>query len=126
MAKEPSLGGPLFEVFFIDPGPLFEPPHISATRVPRKRRNPPLKLQMLLHFYSIIGPFVPEATRTSPAYTQFVQELLRDGLIQRPTKAEREANPGWAYQTTDKGDYLVNALCTVQNPVEKIRFVIPS
>lgn len=91
----------------------------------RPRRNPPLKLAMLLHFYGAAEAFSPDKTRTSMAYTQFVRELLRDGLIERPTHEERAANPGWAYRTTRKGDALVNALCVVPNPVERTRWVIP-
>lgn len=99
---------------------------VTATRVPRPRRNPPMKVNMLLHFYAVCEAFAPEKCRTSPAYTQFVKELLKDGLIERPTKEEREAYPGWAYQTTAKGDALVNAICAVPNPVERVRYVIPS
>ena len=89
-------------------------------------RKPRLKIEMLLHFYCSIGAFAPEATRTSPAYTQFVKELLRDGLIERPTRGEQYANPGWAYRTTVKGATLVKAICAVPHPVEQTRWVIPS
>jgi hypothetical protein len=51
---------------------------------------------------------------------------LKEGLIERPTHEERAASPGWAYRTTDKGDALVNAICTVPNPVAKTRWIIPS
>lgn len=115
MAHEPSLA------FIV----LADRP-VTATRVPRLRRNPPMKVNMLLHFYGVCEAFAPEKCRTSPAYTQFVKELLREGLIERPTKEEREQYPGWAYQTTAKGDALVNAICSVQNPVERTRYVIPS
>lgn len=55
-----------------------------------------------------------------------LKELLRDGLIERPTRGEQYANPGWAYRTTVKGATLVNAICSVPNPVERTRWVIPS
>jgi hypothetical protein len=87
-------------------------------------RNPPLKIAMLLHFHACVDKFAPEETRTSPAYVQFVRELLRDGLIERPDAAAREPYPGWAYRTTPKGDALVNAICAVPNPVE--RWLIPT
>lgn len=91
----------------------------------RKHRNAPLKIAMLLHFYCAAEPFAPETTRTSQAYVQFVKELLRDGLIERPSMMERCEHPGWAYRTTAKGDVLVNAICTVPVPVERTRWVIP-
>ena len=97
-------------------------------REPRPRRDfrPPLKVMMLLHFNFALGPFTPESTRTSPAYTKFVKELLREKLIERPTREEQYENPGWAYRTTEKGDALVKAICAVPNPVEQTRWVIPS
>lgn len=95
-------------------------------KLPKPKRSPPMKIGMLLHFYANAEAFAPEKSRTSAAYTQFVKELLRDGLIERPTKEERADCPGWAYCTTEKGDALVNAICTVQNPVAKTRWVIPS
>jgi len=119
MGVDPSF---LFDVVFID-----TPPERIArpARPQRKKRNKPMKVSMLLHFYACAEPFAPEKCRTSPAYTQFVKELLHDGLIERPSKRERLENPGWAYRTTAKGDALVNAICTVQNPVERVHWVIP-
>jgi hypothetical protein len=93
--------------------------------IPKPRRNPPMKINMLLHFYGCAEAFAPEKCRTSPAYTQFVKELLRDGLIERPTREEREEYPGFAYRTTEKGDAFVHAICTVPTPVAKTRWVIP-
>lgn len=115
MAKEPSIA-------FIDMDALLG----LKWQRPRPRRNPPMKVNMLLHFYACAEAYAPEKCRTSPAYTQFVKELLKDGLIERPTREEREEYPGWAYQTTAKGDALVNAICSVPNPVERTRYVIPS
>jgi len=85
-----------------------------------------MKIAMLMHFYGCCDPFAPECTRTSPAYTQFVKELLRDGLIERPTKQQRQDYPGWAYKTTAKGDVMVNAICTTPQPVERTRWVMPT
>lgn len=95
-------------------------------RKPKPTRAPPMKINMMLHFYAVVGPYAPESARTSPAYTQFVKELLREGLIERPTKEEREHHPGWAYKATAKGAAWVNAICTVPLPVERTRWVIPS
>ena len=53
--------------------------HVS----PKSPRMPPMKVSMLLHFYAVADAFTPEHSRTSRAYTQFVKELLRDGLIER-------------------------------------------
>lgn len=94
--------------------------------LPKPRRNPPLKIAMLMHFYGCAEAFAPEKTRRSMAYVKFVKELLRDGLIERPSERERAQCPGWAYRTTPKGDALVNAICDVQNPIERTRWVIPS
>lgn len=74
---------------------------------------PPMKIAMLLHFYGNCEAFSPEKSRRSEAYTQFVRELLRDGLIERPTDKQRKAFPGWAYKTTDKGRVLVKAIQSV-------------
>jgi hypothetical protein len=90
------------------------------------RRNAPLKVAMLLHFNGAAEAFAPEKTRTSHAYTQFVREMLKDGLIERPTKEQREMYPGWAYKTTAKGTALVNAICSVPNPVARTRWIIPT
>lgn len=105
-------------LFPVEPG--------TKRRLPKPPRNPPMKINMLLHFYACAEAFAPEKCRTSAAYTQFVKELLRDGLIERPSKMERAQYPGWAYRTTPKGDALVNAICVVPNPVERTRWVIPS
>lgn len=86
----------------------------------------PLKLQMMLHFYAVCEPFAPEKTRTSPAYTQFVRELLRDGLIERPTKEQQKKCPGWAYRATEKGRVFVQALLETPMPVAaKPKWVMP-
>ncbi len=91
----------------------------------KPRRAPPMKINMMLHFYGVCEAFAPEKCRTSPAYTQFVKELLREGLIERPTHEQRAANPGWAYTATEKGEAWVHAICTVPLPVAKTRWVIP-
>lgn len=77
----------------------------------------PFKIAMMLHFATVVGPFQPERARTSPAYTKFIKQLLREGLVERPTRQEREEHPGWAYQATNKGRAYVEALKMVQLPV---------
>jgi hypothetical protein len=84
----------------------------------RPKRVPPLMVAMMLHFATTVGPFRPEATRTSPAYTKFIKQLLSKGLVERPTREEREAYPGWAYKATDKGRVWVEAICRTPLPVE--------
>ncbi len=85
------------------------------------RRNPsampPLKIKMMLHFGTTLGPYAPEPVRTSPAYTTFVKELLRDGMIERPSKEQRAEYPGWAYKATMKGQCYIKALTDVPLPV---------
>ena len=76
-----------------------------------------LKIEMMLHFATIVGPFVPEAQRTSPAYTKFVKQLLADDLIERPTEEEREEYQGWAYKATERGLAYVEGLKDVQLPI---------
>lgn len=122
MAQEPFKTA-FFDVMFVHD--MFRP---SPPAAPKRRapRMPPMKVKMLLHFYACAEAYAPEKGRTSPAYTQFIKELLRDDLVERPTKDEREANPGWAYRTTAKGDALVNAICSTPMPVERTRWVIPS
>lgn len=83
---------------------------------PNPQRHAILKIEMMLHFASKIGPFAPESARTSPAYTRFIKALLRDGLVERPTKAERRKYPGWAYRATDRGKAYVEALRRVGLP----------
>lgn len=122
MAQEP-FKTPFFEVLFASLN--FEPRFPVAPRKQRTPRMPTLKVAMLLHFYSVVGPFAPEEQRVSAAYTQFIRELLRDGLVKRPTKEQREQYPGWAYRTTAKGDALVNAMCSTPMPVARTRWVIP-
>jgi hypothetical protein len=93
---------------------------------PKPHRAPLMKIDMLLHFYCAWEPYAPEQQRRSPAYTQFVKELLREGLIVRPTTTQREEYPGWAYRTTEKGEAWVHAICTVPVPVARTRWIIPS
>lgn len=94
---------------------------------PVKRPHaPPMKISMMLHFYCACEAYAPEKCRTSRAYTQFVKELLREGLIERPSHEEREAAPGWAYRATEKGRAWVNAICNTPQPVAKTRWVIPA
>lgn len=98
---------------------------ITGTWAPKPKRNPPMKISMLMHFHYSAEAYAPEHARTSQAYTKFVKELLRDKLIERPSREEREESPGWAYRTTDKGRALVNAICTVREPVAETTWVIP-
>lgn len=108
MARKPAFLTPKLKLSF---------PHINADEAPMSSAMPTLKIQMLLHFSYVPAPFTPETKRTAPAYTVFVQQLLDDGMIERPTDAEREDYPGWAYKTTAKGDCYVDALKAVPLPV---------
>jgi hypothetical protein len=107
-----------------------EPQFVRALGdVSRRRHRPrhaPMKINMMLHFYACAEAFAPEAQRRSSAYTMFVKELLREGLIERPTHRQREEYRGWAYKATEKGKAWVHALCTVPVPVAKTRWIIPS
>jgi hypothetical protein len=76
-----------------------------------------MKIAMMLHFATKREPFVPEHQRTSPAYTTFIKELLRDGMVERPSKAQRREWDGWAYKATSKGQCYVKALGAVPMPV---------
>ena len=123
-----------FEIVFLEetahwpkqPWPDVPPVWRDTLKKSKVPRVPPMKINMLLHFYAVCEPFAPEAQRRSPAYTQFVKELLRAGLIVRPTPQDRERYPGWAYMTTEKGEAWVHAICTVPVPVAKTRWIIPS
>lgn len=105
---------------------IFHDETMHWPKKPKVPRVPPMKISMMLHFYAVVGPYTPENARTSAAYTQFVKELLHDGLIERPTHTERFRYPGWAYRTTGKGEAWVHAICTVPVPVAKTRWIIPS
>lgn len=93
---------------------------------------PPLKIKMMLHFYAVVGPFAPEVVRRSEAYSQYVRELLSDGMIERPSHSEREQHEGWAYRATEKGRVYVNALTQVPMPIQvpvepvKMRWAMPA
>lgn len=91
--------------------------HIAAAIKPAPQRHAILKIEMMLHFASKIGPFAPESARTCPAYTRFVKQLLKDGMIERPTKAERARHPGWAYRASERGRAYVEAIRRVGLPV---------
>lgn len=97
--------------------PYFSVMLIDASTLPAPKRVPPMLISMMLHFYSVIGPYAPEECRTSPAYTKFVKRLLAQGLIERPSDAERKESPGWAYRATDKGRVWVEGICSVPLPV---------
>jgi hypothetical protein len=99
-----------FQIPFIKPQP------------PRLYNPPPMKIAMMIHFATTVGPYAPEESRTSPAYTKFIQQLLREGMVERPTKRERRMYPGWAYKATEKGKAYVEALRHVQQPVRETRY----
>lgn len=86
----------------------------------RARSNaamPPMKIKMMLHFATSLGPFAPEEQRRSEAYVTFVRELLRDDMIERPTKAQRARHAGWAYMATPRGRCYIKALEALPLPV---------
>jgi hypothetical protein len=78
---------------------------------------PPMKIKMMLHFATVLGPFTPEHVRRSEAYVTYVKELLRDNMIERPSREQREMFPGWAYKATSRGHAYVKALQTIPLPV---------
>jgi len=84
---------------------------------PMRYHSPVMKIEMMLHFATIAGPFTPESQRTSPAYTKFVKQLLADELIERPTHEEREEHEGWAYRATERGCAYVEGIKAVQLPL---------
>jgi hypothetical protein len=87
---------------------------------------PPLKIAMMLHFYAKFDEF-PGPERVSPAYSNFVRQLLAEGMVERPTTAQKISNPGWAYKATEKGRVYVEALKAVPMPVmSKPVWVMPS
>jgi hypothetical protein len=88
-----------------------------AKHVERKHPMTPLKIKLMLHFASVLGPYPVEHVRTSQSYTTFVRELLRDGMIERPTREQRDLYPGWAYKATARGLCYVKALTEVPLPV---------
>jgi hypothetical protein len=96
----------------------FPPPVVSAYN------PPPMKIAMMLHFAITIGPYEPETQRTSHAYTKFIIQLLREGMVERPTKQERLQYPGWAYRATAKGRAYVEGLRRVQLPVLEQKYVV--
>ncbi len=113
-------GQPKFEIYFMD----FDALH-SVPMEPKRYHSTAMKIEMMLHFATTVEPFAPEAQRTSPAYTKFVKQLLNDGLVERPTREERAAYPGWAYKATDKGRAYVEALKNVQLPVAETKWSVP-
>ena len=83
----------------------------------------PLKIQMLLHYYSHAMDYRDEvdgAHACSGAVREAISDFLGDGLI-------RETNPDWSgqpassrdsqYGVTAKGLAMVKHLCDVQIPV---------
>lgn len=93
------------------------------TNLPERSTMPPMKIQMMLHFAAVIGPY---QYNQCDAYIQFVRELLRDGMIERPTKAQRAEHAGWAYKATAKGIVYVEALKAVPLPVQaEPKWVMP-
>ena len=100
------------------------PPGFASWNVepePPRYHSSVMKIEMMLHFATIAGPFVPEAQRTSPAYTKFVKQLLADDLIERPTHAQRSMQPGLGLQVRPSAAVLyveVDSGKGVQLPVE--------
>lgn len=107
----------------------WSPPDYVALREPPsppRYKSSAMKIEMMIHFAVTVEPFSPERCRTSPAYTKFVKELLRDGMIKRPTDEQREEHPGWAYKATDRGRAYVEALKDVQLPVAETTWSVPA
>lgn len=75
--------------------------------------NAPLKIAMMLHFYSSCEMFEPARTRNSTAFDLFRRQLLYTGMIEPTQEAERAECPGWEYRTTEKGTAYVNILKAV-------------
>jgi hypothetical protein len=94
--------------------------------LPKPYYSTAMKIDMMIHFATTVGPYTPEQSRISPAYTKFVKQLLADELIERPTREQREEWPGWAYKATDRGRAYVEALKAVQLPVAETRWIVPS
>lgn len=83
----------------------------------------PLKIKMLLHYYTNLMDYrdeVDAAHAASGAVREAIADFLSDGLI-------AEKNPGWSgqpetnrdsqYGVTDKGEAMVRHLMDVQIPV---------
>lgn len=85
--------------------------HLSA-----EPTMPTLKIMMMLYFGSTTRPF-PDPWRTSSTYVKFVRQLLAEGMIERPTKAQRRARPGWAYRATAKGRVYIDVLTRMPQPI---------
>lgn len=92
---------------------------------PKPYHSPPMKINMMIHFATTVGPFAPEPQRRSPAYTKFIKQLLNDGLVERPTQEERAKYPGWAYKATARGKAYLEALKAVQLPVATTTWAVP-
>lgn len=76
---------------------------------------PPLKIAMLLLHFSCRLDAYPENQTSS--YVRFVQDLLAQGMIERPTHEERARHVHWAYKATDRGHVYVEALTHLPLPV---------
>lgn len=90
---------------------------LATTVHEKKKMMTVLKIKLMLHFASVLGPYPVEHVRTSSAYTTFVKELLHEGMIERPTREQREAFKGWAYKATPRGQCYVKALTETPLPV---------
>ena len=77
----------------------------------------PFNIRLMLHFRCSCGPLPDEAARTSNAYVQGVRFLLREGMIERPTRELQQRHPGWAYRATAKGICYVDYLTKLPLPV---------
>ena len=98
------------------PAPASTPAQVEQEAWVGINKMPILRMQMMLHYASSVKPFAPEATRTGPAYTRHVKTLLRQSMIERPSKRERREHPGWSYRVTDRGRAYVHALRHVGLP----------
>jgi hypothetical protein len=85
----------------------------------------PFNIRLMLHFRCSCGPLPDEAARTSNAYVQGVRFLLRQGMIERPTRDQQERHPGWAYRATAKGICYVDHLTTLPLPVSTEQWTMP-
>ena len=73
----------------------------------------PLHLMLLLHYFTTPDPW-PQAF--APAVVRFTDDLLGLGLIHGPT-ARSPAR--MTYDTTEKGNAYIRALCTLPLPVAR-------
>ena len=82
----------------------------------------PLEIDILLHYYTTPVDY-RDGDFSAPAVRKAVDEFVADGLL-RPTKQKSGGIGPLSYETTERAQVFLQALCAL--PLPELRWVMPT